>query len=103
MLGSFSIISVLAQAQVIAEHKKMLIISMIRKRIPNAMHNHKSQEGCIEPSSQSSCTNGASLGSSTNTLVAAIKIPSSVSKAFVCPPSAQDVSGQVPLQTPTSH
>lgn len=49
MLGSFSIISVLAQAQVIAEHKNILTISMRRKRTPSATHSHNNHIGCMPP------------------------------------------------------
>jgi len=47
MLGSFSIISVLAQAQDIAEQRKMLITSMMRKRTPKATHSHNNHDGWI--------------------------------------------------------
>jgi hypothetical protein len=53
MLGSFSITSVLAQEHVIAEHRKMLIISMIRNMIPNAMHRYSSHGGFTPPSHSS--------------------------------------------------
>lgn len=79
------------------------MINIMRKSIPNAIHSHNNQEGCIAPSSQSSCTKGASPGSNTKTLVAAIKTPSSVVKAFDSPPSTQEGSGQEPLHNPTSH
>jgi hypothetical protein len=54
MLGSFSIISVLAHAQDMAEQRKMLITSMMRKSTPNATHNQSSHAGWIP--SQSAAT-----------------------------------------------
>lgn len=45
--------SVLAQEHVIAEHRKMLIISMIRNIIPNAMHRYSSHGGFMPPSQSS--------------------------------------------------
>lgn len=45
--------SVLAQEHVIAEHRKMLIMSMIRNMIPNAMHRYSSHGGCTPPSHSS--------------------------------------------------
>ena len=51
MEGSFSIDSVLAQEQVIAEHKKTLIINMTRNRIPKAMHKYNSHDGLTPQSS----------------------------------------------------
>jgi hypothetical protein len=53
MLGSFSMTSVLAQEHVIAEHRKMLIMSMIRNMIPNAMHRYRSHGGFMPPSHSS--------------------------------------------------
>jgi hypothetical protein len=53
MLGSFSMTSVLAQEHVIAEHRKMLIMSMIRNMIPNAMHRYSSHGGFTPPSHSS--------------------------------------------------
>lgn len=45
--------SVLAQEHVIAEHRKMLIMSMIRNMIPNAMHRYSSHGGFMPPSHSS--------------------------------------------------
>jgi hypothetical protein len=45
--------SVLAQEHVIAEQRKMLIMSMIRNMIPNAMHRYSSQGGFTPPSHNS--------------------------------------------------
>lgn len=139
MLGSFSIISVLAQAHVIAEHRKILTINMRRKRTPSATQSHNNHIGWIppekikflsqyffyiffiliikqnpsdcknlkiivSPASQSSWICGASPGSKTNTLVAAMRIPSSVFKALGFTPSKLHTGdGQPPLQSPTSH
>lgn len=44
--------SVRAQLQLIAVHKNMFIKSMIRKRMPSVIHNQRSQDGRIPPSSQ---------------------------------------------------
>ena len=43
--GSFSIVSVLAHEQVIAEQRKTLMINMTRNRIPKAMHKQSNQGG----------------------------------------------------------
>ena len=43
--GSFSTDSVLAQEQVMAEHKKTLIINMTRNKIPKAIHKYNNQGG----------------------------------------------------------
>jgi hypothetical protein len=40
-------ISVLAQAQDMAEQRKMLMTNMMRKSTPKATHSHSSQEGWI--------------------------------------------------------
>jgi hypothetical protein len=38
MLGSFSMTSVLEQEQVMAEQRNTLMMSIIKKRMPKAMH-----------------------------------------------------------------
>ncbi|KYQ56240.1 hypothetical protein ALC60_04854 [Trachymyrmex zeteki] len=43
--------SVRVQLQVIAEHRNMLIMSMMRNNIPSATANHRSHSGCTLPSS----------------------------------------------------
>lgn len=45
--GSFSIISVLAQLQLIAVQRKIFMRSIMRKRTPKAMQSHNSQGGWI--------------------------------------------------------
>lgn len=54
--GSFSMMSVRVQLQVIAEHRNMLIMSMMRNNIPSATASHRSHSGCTLPSSCSVCT-----------------------------------------------
>jgi hypothetical protein len=55
MLGSFSMISVLAHAHVIAEHRKMLMMSMTKNKTPNAMQRYSSQGG-FTPSQSAAAT-----------------------------------------------
>ncbi len=50
MDGSFSTTSVLAQEQVMAEQRKMLMINMTRKRMPNATQRYNIHGG-LEPQS----------------------------------------------------
>ena len=54
--GSFSTDSVLAQEQVMAEHKKTLIINMTRNKIPNAIHKYNNQGGLTPQSVQTDST-----------------------------------------------
>jgi len=42
----------LEQEQVMAEHRKMLMMSMMRKRMPNAMHRYSSHSGWMSPQSK---------------------------------------------------
>lgn len=56
MEGSFSTLSALAQEQVMAEHKKTLMISMTRNRIPKAMHKYNSHGGLTPQSEQTDST-----------------------------------------------
>ena len=54
--GSFSTDSVLAQEQVMAEHKKTLIINMTRNKIPKAIHKYNNQGGLTPQSVQTDST-----------------------------------------------
>jgi hypothetical protein len=49
MDGSFSMISLLVQEQVMAEQRKMLMRSMMAKRTPKAMHSHRSHSSETPP------------------------------------------------------
>ena len=42
----------LEQEQVMAEQRKMLMMSMMRKRMPNAMHRYSSHNGWMSPQSK---------------------------------------------------
>merc|ERR1719225_126694 len=78
MEGSFSMESVRAHEQVIAEQRNTLIINMTRKRMPKAMHKYNTQGGLTPQSVHTDSTSSAEApGSTTKTEYEAINAPSS--------------------------
>lgn len=49
MEGSFSMISLLVQEQVMAEQRKMLMSNMMPNKMPKAMQSHMSQSDSPAP------------------------------------------------------
>merc|ERR1719492_353825 len=61
MEGSFSMESVRAHEQVIAEQRNTLIINMTRKRMPKAMHKYNNQGGLTPQSVHTDSTSANSM------------------------------------------
>lgn len=100
--------SVLAQLQLMAVQRKRFMSNMMRNKTPKTIVSHNSQCGRIPALlSQIGETIGTSAGSSTKTVVAARRVPSSVASIerpdLICGSPHRSFSTHLSLHWMTSH